>query len=115
MVRLSYLRICSELQAQPGDHVGRCSSVQKGGETNGLPRLVDVSCEVEGTQCQDMFCIIHWVAVRHRLGLSGVRDRLETGSGGGSSKHCVGGKVSSRSYPTEEYRMRLSSEVHNLL
>jgi hypothetical protein len=38
--------LCSELQAQSGGHVGRCSSIQERGETNGLPRLVNVLCEV---------------------------------------------------------------------
>jgi hypothetical protein len=45
-VRPNDLRICSELQAQPGGCVGRCSSVQEGGETDSLPQLVDVLCEV---------------------------------------------------------------------
>jgi hypothetical protein len=34
-----------ELQAQPCGCVGRSWNIQEGGETDGLPRLVDVSCE----------------------------------------------------------------------
>jgi hypothetical protein len=41
------LGIRLELQAQPGGRVGRCWSVQEGGEMDGLPQLVDASCEVD--------------------------------------------------------------------
>jgi hypothetical protein len=44
--RPNNLRICSEIQARPGGCVGRCSRVQEGEETDGLPWLVNVSCEV---------------------------------------------------------------------
>jgi hypothetical protein len=70
-VRPNNLRIRSELQAQPGGCVGRCSGVQDGGEMDGLPRLVDVSCEVGDGQCWDIFCLVQWVGVRHRIGPSG--------------------------------------------
>jgi hypothetical protein len=32
-----------ELQARPGGSFGRCWNVQEGGETDGLPWLVDAS------------------------------------------------------------------------
>jgi hypothetical protein len=35
-----------ELQAWPGGRIGRCWNIQGGGETDGLPWLVDASCEV---------------------------------------------------------------------
>ncbi|KAJ7795535.1 hypothetical protein B0H14DRAFT_3158593 [Mycena olivaceomarginata] len=41
------LRTRPELQARPGGRLGRRSSVQGEGETSGLPRLVDASCEAE--------------------------------------------------------------------
>jgi hypothetical protein len=49
--RPNNLGICLELQARPGGHVGRCSSVQEGGEIDGLPLLVNVLCEVGDRQC----------------------------------------------------------------
>ncbi|KAJ7840265.1 hypothetical protein B0H14DRAFT_2587499 [Mycena olivaceomarginata] len=45
-VRPRNLRIRSELQARSGGRVGWCSSIQEEGETGGLPRLVNASCEV---------------------------------------------------------------------
>jgi hypothetical protein len=68
------LRICLELQALPGGHVSRCSSVQEGGETDGLPRLVNALCEVRDVQCRDNLLLVQWVSFRHGLGLSSARD-----------------------------------------
>jgi hypothetical protein len=45
-MRRNDLGICLELQARPGGHIGRCWNIQGGGETDSLPRPVDVSCEV---------------------------------------------------------------------
>jgi hypothetical protein len=47
IARPNDLGICLKPQAWLGGCVGRCSSVQEGGgEMDGLPRLVDASCEV---------------------------------------------------------------------
>jgi hypothetical protein len=83
IARPNNIGICLELQAQPGGRVGRCSSIQEGGETDSLPQLVNVSCEVGDGQCRDILCLVRWVGVRHRVGPSGARDRLETENRGG--------------------------------
>jgi hypothetical protein len=63
-----------ELQGCPGGRFGRCWNVQEGGETDGLPRLVDVPCEVGDRLCQDILCLVRWVGVRHAVGPSGARE-----------------------------------------
>jgi hypothetical protein len=93
-VKPNNLRICLELQAQPGNCVSRCSSAQEGGETDSLPRLVDTSCEVGDGQCRDILCLIRWVGVRHGVGPSGTRDCLGTENRGRSSTHrAMGGDL----------------------
>jgi hypothetical protein len=52
------LRVRLELQARPGGRVRGCWNAQEGGETNGLPRLVDASCEVGDGLCRDIVCLI---------------------------------------------------------
>jgi hypothetical protein len=66
--RINDLGIRLELQAQPGSCVGGCSSAQGGGETDGLPRLVDALCEVGDGQCRDILCLVQRVGVRHGAG-----------------------------------------------
>ncbi|KAJ7895932.1 hypothetical protein B0H14DRAFT_2558392 [Mycena olivaceomarginata] len=70
----------------------RCLSIQERGETNGLPQLVDTLCEVEGRQCQDNLCLVRWVGVSYRLGLSSARDSLETVIGEVVCALCWGGR-----------------------
>jgi hypothetical protein len=53
-------------------------SIQEGGETDGLPRLVDMSCEVGDGLCQDILCLVRWVGVRYMVGPSGVIQSLGT-------------------------------------
>ncbi|KAJ7799367.1 hypothetical protein B0H14DRAFT_3787976 [Mycena olivaceomarginata] len=84
--RPSNLRICLELQARPGGHVGKCLSVRERGETNGLSWLVDTLCEVGEGQCWDILCLIQWVGVKHGLGPSDARDHLEMAIGEGYTK-----------------------------
>jgi hypothetical protein len=50
---------------------------------DGLPRLVDASCEVRDGLCRDVLCLIRWVSVRHGIGPPGGRDHLETEKRGG--------------------------------
>jgi hypothetical protein len=72
------LGICLELQARPGGRVGRCWNIQEGGETDGLPRLVNASCKVGDRLCQDILCLVQWVDVRHVVGPSSATDHLGT-------------------------------------
>jgi hypothetical protein len=76
---------------------------------DGLPRLVDVSCEVGDRQCRDILCLIQWVGVRHGVGPSSVRDRLEMENRGLSTRRTTGGD---RSYPVDDY-WTPSSDVHD--
>jgi hypothetical protein len=82
-VRPNNLGICLELQARPGGRVGRCWNIQEGGETDGLPWLVDVSCEVRDRLCRDILCLVQWFGVRHGVGPSGARDCPRTENKGG--------------------------------
>jgi hypothetical protein len=70
------LGICLELQSWLGSCIGGCSSAQGGGETDGLPQLVNALCEVGDEQCRDIICLVRRVGVRHGVGPSGVRDCL---------------------------------------
>jgi hypothetical protein len=63
-----------ELQARPDSCVGKYSSAQEGGETDGLLPLVDASFEVGDRLCRDILCLIRWVGVRYAVGPSSVRD-----------------------------------------
>jgi hypothetical protein len=72
------LGICLGVQARPGSCVGRCSSAQGGGETDSLPWLVNVSCEVGDGLCRDIVCLIRWVGARHAVGPSGAINCLGT-------------------------------------
>jgi hypothetical protein len=96
IARLNDLGICLELQARPSGRVGRCWSVQDGGETDGLPWLVNASCEVGNGLCQDILCLVRWVGVRHAVGPSGARDRPGTERG---EPHATGGD---QSYPVPD-------------
>jgi hypothetical protein len=93
--RPNNLGMCLELQARPGSCVGECSSAQEGGETDGLPWLVDVLCEVGERLCRDILCLVRWVGVRHAVGPSSARDCLGTERRGGRPR-AMGGD---RSYP----------------
>jgi hypothetical protein len=76
--RPSDLGICLELQARPGGPIGRCWNIQGGGETDGLPQLVDVLCEVRDGLCRDILSRpVGWHQAR--VGPPGARDRLERG------------------------------------
>jgi hypothetical protein len=70
--RPSDLEICLEPQARLGGCVCGRSSAQGGGETNGFPRLVNVSCEVGHRQCRDILCLVQQVGIRHGVGPSGA-------------------------------------------
>jgi hypothetical protein len=49
----------------------------------GLPRLVDGSCEVGDRLCWDILCLVRWFGVGHGVGPSGARHRLEMEKRGG--------------------------------
>jgi hypothetical protein len=83
VARPNDLEIYLEFQARPGSCVGRCSSAQGGRETDGLPWLVNASCEVGNGWCRDIVCLVRWVGVRHAVGPSGARDCLGTEKRGG--------------------------------
>jgi hypothetical protein len=96
-----------ELQAQPGGRIGRCWNVQEGGETDGLPWLVNVSCEVGDGLCRDILCLVRWVSVRHAVGPSGARDCLGTEKRGGRPRATRG----DRSYPAVGHRV-VTNTIH---
>jgi hypothetical protein len=62
-----------------------------GRRRDGLPQLVNVSCEVGDGLCQDILCLVRWVSVRfvrwvgvrHVVGPSSARDRLGMKKRGG--------------------------------
>jgi hypothetical protein len=62
---------------------------------DGLPRLVNVSCEVGDGLCQDILCLVRWVSIRHAVGPSSARDRPGTEKRGGHPR-ATGGD---QSYP----------------
>jgi hypothetical protein len=65
---------------------------------DGLPRLVNAPCEVGNGQCRNILRLVQWVGVRHMVGLSSARDRLETENGRGSPR-----VAPHRSYPVNDY------------
>jgi hypothetical protein len=105
--RPNNLRIRLAVQTRPGSCIGGCSSAQGGGETDGLPRLVDVSCEVGDGPCWDILCLVRWVSIRHAVGPSGVINRLGTNKR--SSMCCAAG--GDRSYPVAG-RQAVMNTVH---
>jgi hypothetical protein len=67
---------------------------------DGLPRLVNVLCEVGDGLCWDNLCLARWVGVRHAVGLSSARERPGTETREGP--HAKGGD---QSYPVAGRRV----------
>jgi hypothetical protein len=100
--------ICLELQARPGGHVGRCWNIQEGGETDGLPQLVNVLCEV-GERAVSGYPLPHLIGQCQACGRS---VQCERSSGNGkeersSTRHGKGRVVSCCWMP--------SSDKHNVV
>jgi hypothetical protein len=67
-------------------------------------RLVDVSCEVGERLCQDIFCFVRWVGVRHAVGPSGVGERPRTETREGRTLQGTGRIVGGRRVATNTVR-----------